>query len=432
VRRLLRWLVAGLLAIALVPATAAAASNDPLRSHQWGLDMIHADEAHAVTTGAGAVVAVVDTGIDAAHTDLQGRVLPGYDFVTGDATPQDGNGHGTHVSGIIAADANNGVGVDSVAPGAKILPVRVLDDSGQGSSTAVAAGVDWATTHGADVINLSLSGAVPLGALGQESDIDAAVGRALDRGVVVVVAAGNDALPLCENNAAQGRVLCVGAVDKRGARSFYSSFGQGLGLVAPGGSDLPGTDEDVLSTWNDGQYMTLAGTSQATPHVAGVAALLVSLGVRGQAAVDRILATATDVGTPGPDLQYGAGIVNAAAAVAGLGHGGSASSGTAGGSARIRLRRAQRIRSVLRHGIRIACSADGGGTCSATVAVRHHTIARGSATVALGKPQIVVARLTRAGAREVRKALDAHRNVSATVTVTLPGAKLRRKLRLAP
>jgi hypothetical protein len=221
-------------------------------------------------------------------------------------------------------------------------------------------------------------------------------------------------------------------VDKRGARSFYSSFGQGLGLVAPGGSDLPGTDEDVLSTWNDGQYMTLAGTSQATPHVAGVAALLVSLGVRGQAAVDRILATATDVGTPGPDLQYGAGIVNAAAAVAGLGHGGSASNGTAGGSARIRLRRAQRIRSVLRHGIRIACSADGGGTCSATVAVRHHTIARGSATVALGKPQIVVARLTRAGAREVRKALDAHRNVSATVTVTLPGAKLRRKLRLAP
>jgi subtilisin family serine protease len=433
VRRLLRWLIAGLLACALAPVGATAATGDPLRSHQWGLDMIHADEAHAVTTGAGAVVAVVDTGIDSAHADLQGRVLPGHDFVTGDATPQDGNGHGTHVSGIIAADAGNGIGVDSVAPGAKILPVRVLDDSGEGSSTNVAAGIDWATANGANVINLSLSGAIPLGGLGGESDIDAAIARALDRGVVVVVAAGNDALPLCENNSVQGRVLCVGAVDKRGNRSFYSSFGQGLGLVAPGGSDLPGTDEDVLSTWNDGQYMELAGTSQAAPHVSGVAALLVSLGVRGQAAVQRILATAADAGPPGPDLQFGAGIVNAAAAVAGLGHGGaSAGGGSTRGSVGIRLRRTQRIRSVLRSGIRIACSADGSGRCRAAVKAGRRTIARGSANVALGKPNIVVARLTRAGAREIRRALRTHRGVRATVTVTLPGAKLTRKLRLAP
>src|SRR3954465_4109526 len=124
-RRLTRWGIAAILCAAVLPATALAAAGDPLRSHQWGLDLIHADAAHTVTTGAGATVAVVDTGIDASHPDLAGRILPGYDFVDGDSTPQDGNGHGTHVSGIVAADADNGIGVDSVAPGASILPVRV-------------------------------------------------------------------------------------------------------------------------------------------------------------------------------------------------------------------------------------------------------------------------------------------------------------------
>jgi subtilisin family serine protease len=404
VRRLLRFAVAGLTVLALLPAAATGATNDPLRTHQWGLDAIHADEAHAVTSGAGAVVAVVDTGIDAAHPDLQGRVLPGHDFVDNDATPQDGQGHGTHVAGIIAADAGNGVGVDSVAPGARILPVRVLNDGGSGTSTAVAAGIDWAATHGADVINLSLSGTVPLGALGQQADIDAAIGRALARGVVVVAAAGNDALPLCENNSFGGRVLCVGAVDRRGARSFYSSFGQGLSLVAPGGSSLPGTDEDVLSTWKDGGYQALAGTSQAAPHVSGVAALLASLGVHGQTALQRILTTATAAGPPGPDAQFGAGIVNAAAAVAGL----------ARHTLAVTLPARQRIRTVLRRGIRVSCAA-----CTIKVTAKHRTIARG-------------ARLTRAGKRILKAALKRHRPVYATVTITSAGAKLKRKLRLVP
>jgi subtilisin family serine protease len=399
VRRLLRLLVACLLVLA--PTAASAATNDPLRSHQWGLDTIHADEAHAATIGVGAVVAVVDTGIDASHQDLQGRVLPGYDFVENDATPQDGQGHGTHVAGIIAADADNGVGVDSVAPGAKILPIRVLNDSGSGTSAVVAAGIDWATTHGANVINLSLSGAVPLGAVGQQRDIDAAIGRALARGVVVVAAAGNDSLPLCQNNPFGGQVLCVGAVDRRGARSFYSSFGDGLSLVAPGGSSLPGTDEDILSTWRDGDYKALAGTSQATPQVSGVAALLAALGVRGQAAVQRILATATNAG---PAAQYGAGIVNAAGAVSGLAR-----------PAAVTFRGRQRIRAVLRHGIRISCEA----SCTLIAQAKGTTIARG-------------ARLTRAGKRILKRALRQHRTLRATVTVTIQGAKLTRKLRLVP
>jgi subtilisin family serine protease len=405
--------IAALLCAALLPAAAHGAGGDPLRSHQWGLDLIHADQAHAVSTGAGAVVAVVDTGIDASHPDLAGRIGPGWDFVDGDSTPEDGNGHGTHVSGIIAADAGNGIGVDSVAPGATIMPVRVLDSGGSGSDANVAAGIDWATDHGANVINLSLGGAVPTPGLGLGDAITAAVQHALDQGVIVVSAAGNDGLPFCENDSFGGKVLCVGAVDKRENRSFFSSFGSGLSLVAPGGSDMPGTDEDVLSTWNDGGYQELAGTSQATPHVSGVAALLVSLGVRGQAAVQRILATATNIG---PQATFGAGLVNAQAAVAGLGTGG----GVAGGRpAHLALARRMRIRTVLRHGIRLRCSAH----CAGVARYRKARIASGS------NPAL---KLTRRGRRTLTAAMKRHRRLRLSVTVRLSGTTAHRRLLLIP
>jgi subtilisin family serine protease len=419
-----------LYACVLSPA-AWAAGGDPLRSHQWGLDLIHADAAHSVSTGAGAVVAVVDTGIDAAHPDLAGRIGPGMDFVDGDSTPQDENGHGTHVAGIIAADAGNGIGVDSVAPGATVMPVRVLDGSGSGGDATVAQGIDWATAHGADVINLSLGSMLPTPALGVPDDIGPAVQRAVDRGVIVVAAAGNDGLPFCENGTAQGKVLCVGAVDKRGARSFYSSFGQGLALVAPGGSGLPGTDEDVLSTYNDNGYQELAGTSQATPHVSGVAALLVARGVRGQAAVQRILATATDLGPPGPDAQYGAGLVNAQAAVAGLGSGPGAGA-RRGGATRVTIRRRQKIRAVLRHGIRVSCLAAGAGRCRATARRRGKRLARGSSKLAVGRPVGFGARPTRSGRRTLRAALRRRARVTITVSVALPGARVKRRVLLVP
>src|SRR4051794_12513573 len=307
--------MAVLLVAALAAATPAAGATDPLRARQWGLDLIEADPAHQVTTGAGAVVAVVDSGVDAGHPDLAGRLLAGWDFVQNDATPQDENGHGTHVTGIIAANAANGVGIEGVAPGAKILPLRALDADGNGTSTDIAKAIDYARTHGANVINLSLGDLIPASVV-SDPDFDGAIGRALDAGVVVVAAAGNDGLPVCEQPSGSGRLLCVGAVDKRGMRSFYSSFGDGVGVMAPGGSTLPLQDEDVLSTWNDGTYAELAGTSQAAPHVSGVAALLVSLGLRGQEVVKRIEDTAKPAGT---SALYGAGIVDAKAAVAGLG-----------------------------------------------------------------------------------------------------------------
>src|SRR5215210_824541 len=307
----------------LLVAAAPAAAADPRRGEQWNLDLIEADGARPVSTGAGAVVAVIDSGVQAGHPDLAGRVGPGYDVVQGDTTPQDADGHGTHVLGIVGAATGNGLGIESVAPAATLMPVRVLGDDGGGTTENVARGVDWAREHGADVINLSLGSDVPLLGVGGGDAFDAAIRRAIAAGIVVVAAAGNSGVPVCEQPAASDGLLCVGAVDRRRQRSFFSSFGSGLGLVAPGGAGATATGvqvgEDILSTYPTSTYRELAGTSQAAPHVAGVAALLVARGVRGQAAVRRLLATATDLGAPGQDSEYGAGLVNARAAVAGLG-----------------------------------------------------------------------------------------------------------------
>jgi subtilisin family serine protease len=406
--------------LALTPA-AALGAGDPLRSQQWGLDMVESDAAHQTDRGSGAVVAVVDSGVDAGHPDLQGRLLPGHDFVDNDDTPQDGNGHGTHVTGIIAANAGNGVGVSSVAPGAKVMPIRVLDNNGDGDVARVVEGIDYAVSHGAEVINLSLGPDVPL--VGSDDSYSAAIDRALDRGVIVVAAAGNDGVPTCEQPSGQGRLLCVGSVDKRGMRSFFSSFGQGLGVTAPGGSSVPVQGEDILSTWNDGGYETLAGTSQAAPHVSGVAALLVSKGLRGQAAVKRILATARDAGTPGPDPQYGAGIVDARAAVAGLSGGDAAS-----GAARVSIPRVQRLRTAIRHGIEVRCRAAGRGRCRAKAKRGKRVLAYGTHRVRAGVTVTTWARSNRRARRMEWSALRRRKSFHVWVRVTLPGAAPVRRL----
>jgi subtilisin family serine protease len=425
--------IAGVLAVlALLGLPAAAFGADPLRSRQWNLDMVQSDQVHGFATGAGAVVAVVDSGVMAGHPDLKGRLRAGYDFVQNDTTPQDENGHGTHVSGIVAANTDNDIGIASVAPGATILPVRVLDENGGGDSTTVAKGIDWAVNHGAQVINLSLGADVPL--LSDDPGFDATIANALDRGVIVVAAAGNSGLPACDQPSGQGRLLCVGAVDKRRNRSYFSNFGSGLGLVAPGGSGLPGTDEDVLSTWNDGGYTELAGTSQATPHVSGVAALLVSKGVRGQDAVRRILDTATDAGPAGPDPQFGAGIVNASRALDGLpgSPGGSGGRGGRGSAARVSLARIQKIRTVLRRGLRVSCLAAGSGRCRVVARRGHLRVAAGSRGLRAGRRATVAARLTRKGRKLLRRALRRHKRVRLAVRVVLPGASVRRSVSLRP
>jgi subtilisin family serine protease len=276
--------------------------------------------------------------------------------------------------------------------------------------------------HGADVINLSLGGDAVSTILGGDQAFTDAVQRALDKGVVVIAAAGNDTAPFCEQPAVSGPLLCVGAIDRNEMRAFYSSSGD---LVAPGGSaTFGGPEEDILSTYNNGKYETIAGTSQATPHVAGVAALLVSLGLHGKAVTDRILATARDAGLAGPDDVYGAGILNARAAVAGLGGGGSGGGGGAGGgsgAAGISYAHKQKIATVLKNGIKLRCHATAAGSCKATVTARGKVIARGSHKVKAGKRVTVSAKLTKAG----RKMLRGASKVKAKLSVSVPGAPAR-------
>jgi subtilisin family serine protease len=161
---------------------------DPLRSAQWPLDEIGFESARSAVAPSTVTVAVVDTGVDAAHEDLAGTVLPGWDAIAGaPGGDSDVYGHGTHVAGILAAVAGNGVGIIGAAAGVRILPVRVLDDAGQGWSSTIAEGIRWAADHGADVINLSLGGTTPSGVY------DAAIDYAVNvRGAVVVASAGND------------------------------------------------------------------------------------------------------------------------------------------------------------------------------------------------------------------------------------------------
>jgi serine protease len=443
-----------LLAVAAGPAHAA----DPLRSQQWGMTMIHSDQAHATATGAGATVAVIDSGAYFGHPDLQGRLIAGRDFVQDDDTPQDEEGHGTHVAGIVAANAGNGVGVEGVAPAAKVLAVRVLDADGGGSASDVDDGINWAVAHGADVINLSLGPDVPLVG-GSDPEFDAALDNALDKGVVVVAASGNGGLPACDQPSATGRLLCVVAVDRDSNKAAYSNFGDSLAVSAPGGSAFGSAQDDILSTYwphtvsdgltsvTYGNYEYLAGTSQATPHVAGVAALLVSLGVRGQAAVQRILATAHDVGPAGPDSVYGAGIVDAQAAVAGLGRsgggggggggagGGGAGAGGTGSAARISLVRTLKLRSALRGGIRVRCTAAGSGRCRVSVRSGKRVVAAASKAVRAGRAVTVVARLNARGRALVRADLRRRhpRTLRLTVRVALPGVRTQtRTLKLVP
>jgi serine protease len=343
--------VAAVLAFAVAPA--GGASNDPYFGRQWGLGKIQAEQAWTTATGAGALIAIVDTGADLTHPDLDGKIVASAassgDFVepkgkcTGKGRvktctqdgAQDKNGHGTHVAGIAAAETGNGVGVAGTAPGASLLPVRVLDAEGSGSTDQVAAGIRYAADKGADVINLSLGLLSGVGTVVKViGDLDAvysAVDYAWSRGAVIVIAAGNDSFSLCAEPAAHPKVVCVGATDENDLRSYYSNSDATMTstfLVAPGGGGITCAG-DVFSTYLRSAahstcspangYDVLAGTSMATPFVSGVAALLAGKGLSNLAIVDCLRSTTDDLGVPGRDPIYGYGRVNARAAVTACG-----------------------------------------------------------------------------------------------------------------
>ena len=278
---------------------------DPGRAQQWGLDAIGAGAAWGVTRGAGVVVAVVDTGV-AEAPDLAGRLLPGWNAIARSDDAADDNGHGTHVAGTVAEVEGNGLAESGVAPEASILPVKVLDSTGSGSDVDVAAGIVWAADHGARIVNLSLGG-------GEASTVLAdGVIYARSKGVLIVAAAGNDGGAVGVPARLAG-VLAVGAIDANQVRAPFSAGGRALDLVAPGVGILQQT-LDGVGGYADRSW---SGTSMASPHVAGVAALALAAGRATTAlGVARLLTrTALDLGPPGRDPAYGAGLVRADAAL---------------------------------------------------------------------------------------------------------------------
>jgi thermitase len=247
--------------------TLDATPNDPFYDREWGLADIEAPAAWDVTTGSPQVtVAVVDTGIDAAHPDLAANVVPGWDFVDGDAQPQDGNGHGTHVSGTIAARGNDGFGITGVGWATTVMPLRALDNSGEGFVSDAVNAYGFAASHGARVLNASLGG--PSFSRAERDAIAAAPNT------LFVVAAGNDTQ---DNDASPdypcdydlANIVCVAASDSDGALGWFSNYGATtVDLAAPG--------VGILSTWPGARFAFRSGTSMATPHVSGAAALLLA------------------------------------------------------------------------------------------------------------------------------------------------------------
>ncbi|MCQ4207855.1 S8 family peptidase [Streptomyces longispororuber] len=303
------------LAATLLLATACGDDSkpDPMRDDQWALDAIKLPDAWDTSKGDDTVIAVVDSGADLDHPDLKGRLVDGYDFVDNDDEPKDLNGHGTHVSGIAAAHTDNGVGIAGGAPGAKIMPVRVLGADGSGSNANITKGIVWAADHGADVINLSLGEGPLMSNLLQGGILNQAIQHAHDKGAVVVAAAGNDGADT-QPYKVQTPVLVVGASTQAGTAADFSNFGAEQAVSAPGVdilSTLPTyrTKETLKDTSGYGE---LSGTSMASPYVAAVAALLHDEGLK----PDEIISTIRDTAAnPKNIAKLGLGVVDAKAAV---------------------------------------------------------------------------------------------------------------------
>lgn len=288
------------LAVGALPA--AAVTNDPLYGDQWALPQVGAPRAWQGASGEGVVVAIVDTGVDLTHDDLASKLVEGKDFVSG-GQPQDEHGHGTHVAGIAAAATNNGIGIAGMAPAARIMPVRVLDEEGQGTASTVAEGVRWAVDNGAHIVNLSL------GSLDQPLR-GPAFGESLEyawsQGAIPVVAAGNASF-LLSSGYGQHPAIVVSATDPDDNQPEWASgVGEAeWGMAAPGGGGMLSAQEsDIMSTYVGNQYKYERGTSMAAPQVSGAAALLRSMGLGQQRNVEILLETAEDVG-PYRDTGHG-------------------------------------------------------------------------------------------------------------------------------
>lgn len=296
--------------------------DDPDFSKQWHLKAAGAPKAWDAARGEGVTVAVIDTGIYPVDDLDAARIVKGHNFVNRSDDAKDDHGHGTHVAGTIAQSTGNGKGVAGMAPQARLMPIKVLSAFGGGTSHDIAEGIRWAVDHGARVLNLSLGGG------GRSLAMESAVAYARKRGAVVVCAAGNSGGRGVSYPAAYPGAFAVSAVGPKGAAAPYTSYGPEVQIAAPGGDKSLGEEAGVLQqtlaegSTTEADYRWFQGTSMATPHVAGAAALLMSLGVTAPGAVERLLTG--NAGKPGSyggaeveasSEKYGAGLLDAAAAV---------------------------------------------------------------------------------------------------------------------
>jgi serine protease len=314
--------------------------NDTCFRYQWHMRQIGLPQAWKMGNGKGVTVAVIDTGVSKVGDLADTAFVPGFNFIANNDNAADDHGHGTHVAGTIAQSTNNKVGVAGVAFGVSIMPIKVLSAQGSGSMAGIAQGIRWAADHGAQVINMSLGGPVPVGTIGS------AVKYARAKGVTVVAAAGNDGRGRVSYPARYDGVIAVASTQFDETTTFYSNWGPQVDIAAPGGNvrvdqNGDGKPDGVLQhtivpgNTSQTDYLWFMGTSMASPHVAGVAALIVGAGIRQPDAVEQILLgtarapktssktgsmTSSKTSAGGEagkrvDDHYGAGIVDAAAAL---------------------------------------------------------------------------------------------------------------------
>ena len=284
--------------------------NDPDYGQQWNLRQINVESAWEDTKGSGVTVAVIDTGISPVPDLKDTQFVKGYDFVNDQIEAFDDNGHGTHVAGTVAQSTNNNYGVAGIAYEATLMPLKVLSGSGGGTVADIAESIRFAADNGADVINMSLGGG------GESQLMKEAIDYAHQKGVVIIAAAGNSNDNSASYPARYPHVIGVSALDSAGVKAPYSNFGAGVDISAPGGSEVGQILQETIDPQTgEPIFAGFQGTSMASPHVAGVAALVKAAGIKEPDEIADVLTKSARVIQQDPLNHFGAGHLDAGAAV---------------------------------------------------------------------------------------------------------------------